>query len=94
MSFEVVSEFKYLGMVFDGKGSEKKMVANMLVKARKTFHWLVSFLNQNGWQHPNLRLVLFDVYVRSILQYGCSVWAPKLILGEAEHSIILPLLAQ
>jgi hypothetical protein len=45
MQFEVVSDFKYLGVVFDGRASDKKMINNVLDKARKIFHWLISFLN-------------------------------------------------
>ena len=61
MRFEVVSEFKYLGLVFDSRGGEKLMIARLLEQGRKYFGWLVSFLNLNGWTHPNLRMVLFDV---------------------------------
>lgn len=79
--------------MFDGRASDKKMINNMMEKARKVFHWLVSFLNQNGWQHPNLRLVLYDVYVRSVLQFGCNIWCPKLLLTKEEHPLLRPVLA-
>ncbi len=92
MRFEVVSEFKYLGLVFDSRGGEKLMIARLLEQGRKYFGWLVSFLNLNGWTHPNLRMVLFDVYVRSVLQFGCSVWGPRLLVSGTEHSLLKPIL--
>ncbi len=91
--FELVHEFRYLGLVFDSRGGEKTMITRLVEKGRRCFGWLISFLNRNGWRHPHLRLVLFDVYVHSILQFGCSVWGPRLLVNGIEHSLILPLLA-
>ncbi len=58
--------------------------------------WLISFVNRNGWVHPNLRLVLLDVYIRSILQYACPVWAPAFLLDNIsdEHQVIRPICVQ
>jgi hypothetical protein len=78
--FEIVPEFKYLGLWFDGRASEKCMIKHVIEKSRKAFHWLVSFVNTNGWYHPNIRVTLCEVYVRSLLQFGCNVWAPRLIM--------------
>ncbi len=51
------------------------MVAGLLSKGVKVFHWLRKFVSQNGWRIPHTRLVLLNVYVRSVLQYGAPVWA-------------------
>ena len=56
------------------------MVQEILRKGRQVFMWLASFVQQHGWNTPHTRLVLFDIYVRSVLQYGCPVWAPQLLL--------------
>lgn len=78
-SFEIVSTFKYLGTVFDGNASEKTMVQGNIAKGRKAFGWLHGFVKQNGWTHPHMRMVLLDVYVRSVLAFGCPIWGPKLV---------------
>lgn len=86
--FEIVAEFKYLGLHYNQSASEQFMISKIMDKARKCFAWLVAFVNSNGWKCPNLRLVLFDVYVRSILQYGVNVWGPRLLLCGTEHAYI------
>lgn len=66
-SFEVVSDFKYLGLQFNAVASDKHMIQSLLTKARCNFGWLNSFVITNGWTHPHIRLVLLDVYTRAIL---------------------------
>lgn len=41
-----------------------------------------------------MRLVLLEVYTRSILQFGCAIWAPLYLLDSFwdEHPTIKPLL--
>ena len=70
------------------------MVKHTLMKAKRSFGWLLSTIKSNGWTNLNLKLVLFEVYVRSLLQYGCVVWSPKFLLDgiNNEHSVIKPLL--
>ncbi len=70
------------------------MISKVLEKAKKSLGWLITFVNNNGWGSPNLRLVLFDIYVRSILQFGVNVWGPRLLRGGMEHAYIQPMLVQ
>ena len=65
--FEVVSTFKYLGLMFDHEANPRVMVADLLAKGVKVFHWLRKFVSQNGWRIPHTRLVLLNVYVRAVL---------------------------
>ena len=93
MHFEIVPEFKYLGLVFYAGGGEKLMISRLLERSRKCFGWLIQFLTVNGWKHPHLCMVLFDVYVRSIISYGSSVWGPRLLVHGTEHALLQPVLA-
>lgn len=65
--FECVSSFKYLGIHFDTVASPTYMLKNLCLKANKAFYWLVNFVGRNHWNVAQTRLVLHDVYVRSIL---------------------------
>ena len=94
--FKVVRSFKYLGISFDQQASAKHMIEHTIVKARKVFYWLLRFLASNAWNTPHTRLVLFNVYVRTILQFGAPVWAPSLLdfHSASEHAVLRPLLVQ
>lgn len=81
--------------MFDQSASERRMIAFNIEKGKKAFGWLSGFLKKNGWNHPHMRMVLLDVYVRSILSFGSPIWAPKLVnkpLG-IEHANLKPLVA-
>jgi hypothetical protein len=85
-----------LGLVFDRMASGKHMVGGIIGKARKAMYWLIRHVQSNRWNMPHLRLVLADVYVRSILQFGCVVWAPMYLNSNCmkEHAILKPIFVQ
>lgn len=56
------------------------MIEKQLSKSKSVFGWMTSFMKNNCWKVYNTKLVLFDVYVRSILQFGAAVWAPPFLL--------------
>ena len=93
-SFEIVDVFKYFGLHFYANGSDKNMIKHVILRAKKLFGWFISTVNKNGWTNLNLRLVLMEVYVRSLLQCGCSVWTLRYLLNGIgkKHSIIKPIL--
>ena len=43
------------------------MILGVVDKGRRTMYWLIRYLANYSWTRPALRLVLMDVYVRSIL---------------------------
>ncbi len=44
---------------------------------------------------PHTRLVLFNVYVRTIMQFGAPDWSPPFLdlSLQAQHATVRPLLA-
>ena len=75
-SFRVVDSFRYLGLLFDSGGTADTLVEDMVGRARRAFGGLCEFLGTQRWRVPWTRLVLFDIYVRSLMTFGAAVWAP------------------
>ncbi len=94
--FEVVSDFKYLGLHFDQEASTKHMITFIVDKARRVFFWLLRFVTTQKWNVPHTRLVLLNVYVRTLLQYGAPVWAPEHLDTSltSEHHLLRSLFVQ
>jgi hypothetical protein len=69
------------------------MLACLLSKARKVFYWLLRFVCTQRWNTPYTRLVLLNVYVRTIMQFGAPVWAPEHLdlTLTTEHALLRPL---
>lgn len=83
-SFEVVTQFCYLGIMLDSVASTHRMRQGVLTKAMGALHRLYEYVGTMGWRTPWTRLVLYDVYVRSTLLFAAPVWAP----GELGTSFI------
>jgi len=83
--FECVREFRYLGMTIDERASLATMVQAMANRARQALGALCEFVGTQQWRVPWTRLVLLDVFVRTLLTYGASVWAPH-YLGDLDDS--------
>ena len=69
------------------------MVGRVTAKAKKCMMWLLNFVRQNKWNHPHMRCVLSDVFVRSVMQFGAPVWAIAYMdrkVGD-EHRVVQPL---
>lgn len=79
-TFEVVTEFKYLGFMLDTRASAGHMIQHRLAAARGGYGGLCEFLGVQQWYHPWIRLVLFDVYVRTQLTFGAPVWSPRFLV--------------
>ena len=75
----VVQLFKYLGLEFDGSTSTQSMLRHHLCEGRKAWGRLMGKLVSRRWQDRATRLVLYDTFVRSVLLYGCSVWATTFV---------------
>jgi hypothetical protein len=80
-------------MRFDRKASISSLVAGACERGRKSMYWLVRYVTNYRWTLPSLRLTLMDIYVRSVLQFGCVVWYPP-VLNDTfvdEHPQFRPL---
>ena len=74
-----MDSFVYLGVSFDNKASTRGMLNRVITKSRGAMYWLVHFLQATRWNLPSMRLLLMDVYVRSVMQFGCVVWFPAVM---------------
>ena len=71
---EVVSVFKYLGIVFSSSGSFKHCINDLLSSARRALFSLKRYFSSNPETLPDIQLELFSKMVVSILNYGSEVW--------------------
>lgn len=78
-SFEVVPSFCYLGVSLDSVASTHRMRQDVMTRATIALHRLFEYVGAVGWRVPWTRLVLFDVYVRSVLLFAAPVWAPDVL---------------
>ena len=69
---DVVNEFNYLGVVFNFTGSFVLNNQCIIGKGLKAMHVLLQYIKRPE-VNPKLSLQLFDVYVGSILNYGCPI---------------------
>jgi hypothetical protein len=76
---EVVSHFKYLGMVFSSNGKFVKHVEVLATKVRRSLHSLVKF----RWRFRELSnqtlLLLFDTLLKPVILYGAEVYSSQLL---------------
>ena len=83
---ERVRNFCYLGLEFDQYVSCRTMTLGVARRAKAAMAALRTFLRQHGWRQGATRLVLFDVYVRSVLLYGCVVWGVDISPTAAQRA--------
>ena len=91
--FECVSHFRYLGLVFDSRSNVHTMINKVCDYLKNSMYWMIKFFANNRWNLPLTRLILTDVYVWSILQFGSLIWGPAVISSNCliEHSKFKPL---
>ena len=71
---EVVSIFKYLGVMLSSSGSFKHCINDLLSSARRALFSLKRYFHRNPETFPHIQLELFTKMVVSILNYGSEVW--------------------
>ena len=83
--YEVVSTFRYLGVMLDSTGGTAPILGHIATSAARGFGGLCDFLGVHGWSTVWTRLVLYDVYVRTHLTFACATWAPYYLeMGHLE----------
>ena len=69
----VINDFNYLGTCFNNTGTcvrnQEILAGNGLKTIKVLFHNVKKFKLQ-----PNILCQLFDIFVRSIIEYGCEIW--------------------
>lgn len=71
---EIVTSFKYLGIVFTAGGSFSEAQTTLAGQAQKAIFTLNKYLYKFTFISPKHKLELFDKLVTPILNYGCEVW--------------------
>ena len=92
MELEIVSEFIYLGTMFQRTGSCKKNQIYLAEKASKAMHDILS----KGRVHSlfvSCQLALFDKIIIPMLTYGSEIWGYETIdILEKKHVKVCKLL--
>jgi hypothetical protein len=70
-SMPVVPNFRYLGVVFDGKLLWGAHVRYIQQKCFKRINFLRSMAGVSWGAHPDVMLILYKGLIRSVLEYGC-----------------------
>jgi hypothetical protein len=87
---EVVSSIKYLGLTFSQLSKQHGFAscADVLAKAGRQAMFA---MRRRAWELgaclPEQQCMLFDVFVKPVLSYGCEVWGVDL-LGRADCSSV------
>ena len=78
-------------MVIDASASLATMKGAIICKAKGALGVLCEFVGTQQWNVPWTRLVLYDVYVRTLMTYGAAVWTPGYLEGFDEAHTRSPL---
>ena len=70
---EVVNQFNYLGMLFNYNGKFSVTQKHIADQGRKAYFAVYNKL-KNHCFNTETQLLIFDMYVNSILSYGAEVW--------------------
>ena len=71
---EIVSKFKYLGVVFTTGGFFSEAQHTLAGQAQKAIFKMNKYLHKFTFISPRHKLELFDKLITPILNYGCEVW--------------------
>ena len=73
---ETVREFKYLGiMVYDNATKPDKIIKARLNAAKRSFYSVCTNCRLLGITNIKVKLLLVNALVRSVLLYGCVLYA-------------------
>lgn len=85
---EEVSEFRYLGILLDKKGSDTTSQSDLYKRSLKAYFKI--FRNLNPLPGIKTLLHLFDHLIKPILLYGCEIWTPiNLAIKETKSQNVL-----
>jgi len=87
----VVSEFKYLGLLFHeagGCGGVKGARDRQLKASKFAAHELLRRCHALGLKHVHTLCYLFNALVKPIASYGCEVWAPDIMCKHRSGELV------
>ena len=87
----VVSEFKYLGLLFHeagGCGGVKGARDKQLNASRFAAHELLRRCHALGLRNVHTLCYLFNALVKPIASYGCEVWAPDIMCKHRSGELV------
>jgi hypothetical protein len=67
------------------------MLSHTITKAKSALGSLCEFVGSQRWTVPWTRLVLYDVFVRTVMMYGAPAWAPQYLEGASAPNTRTPL---
>ena len=74
MQLEIVSKFKYLGIIFSDNGTFNTAVSTLAGQAKKVLFTMRTQTAKLRYPPPILLTHIFNVLVVPILEYGCEIW--------------------
>jgi len=75
MEFELVDNFKYLGVELSVSGNNHKEIQNIINLANKCFIGIKTILKSKLVSIIISKLTLYKVMIRLIALYACETWA-------------------
>ena len=73
---ETVKEFKYLGIMLSNKAAKPdKILKARLNAAKRSFYSICTNCRLIGISNVKVKLLLVNALVRSVLLYGCTLYA-------------------
>jgi hypothetical protein len=75
-ALETRPHFVYLGVKMDAKSLLSGVLSTRVAKAKSAMHAMLKRCYELKLHNVGTQCKLFDALVRSVLNYGCEVWAP------------------
>ncbi len=72
-SLERVTEFKYLGLIFDEKLTWKRHIKKIENKCKGVIHCMTSIAKYEWGARKSALLHIYQALIRSSIDYGCAV---------------------
>ena len=76
-NIEVVKEYRYLGYTMTSNNKETRHIQEVLGKANRAIGQIWSIGERKFKTNMKIRLMMFDVLIKSIIFYGVQVWGWK-----------------
>ena len=78
-TIQVVDQFTYLGVLFDGDVGTRRAAKSSLTKGRRAMFAMLRRCTALGIDNVHVKCHLFDHLVVPILCYGCEIWGADII---------------
>jgi hypothetical protein len=72
-----VSEFKYLGCIFNERATDKTHVREVVRKSNKVVRCVWGVEERKWGSDFRRRMMMFESMVESVLKYGAEIWEWK-----------------